>query len=191
MMVFAARPNVLLLDEPTNDLDLQTLSALEMLLQQYEGVVVTVSHDRYFMDRVAQHLLVFEGDGRVSNFEGTFSEFLRKQKQKQQQQLQQKKLQQQQLQQPQEQQQQPQKAPPPQKVKPLSSFDLKRLQQLEQDIEDLGIRQEELEKLLEEDTEVGYSVVMERSEELTNLITELDSKTEKWMLLAERAEATS
>ncbi|MGJ9385111.1 multidrug ABC transporter ATP-binding protein [Salipaludibacillus neizhouensis] len=76
-------PNVLFLDEPTNDLDTQTLSVLEDYLDQFPGVVITVSHDRYFLDRVIEKLLVFEGDGKISRYYGSYSEWLDSEKQKQ------------------------------------------------------------------------------------------------------------
>ncbi|KIL40174.1 ABC transporter [Gordoniibacillus kamchatkensis] len=69
-------PNVLLLDEPTNDLDIQTLTVLEHYLEQFPGAVLTVSHDRYFLDRTADKLLVFEGCGRLRRFEGSYSDYL-------------------------------------------------------------------------------------------------------------------
>jgi ATP-binding cassette subfamily F protein uup len=68
--------NLLLLDEPTNDLDVATLSALEELLESWPGCVLAVSHDRYFLDRVATSLLVFEGDGRVIRYPGNYSTYL-------------------------------------------------------------------------------------------------------------------
>ncbi|MBU9710561.1 ABC-F family ATP-binding cassette domain-containing protein [Evansella tamaricis] len=71
-------PNVLFLDEPTNDLDTQTLSVLEDYLDQFPGVVITVSHDRYFLDRVVDRLLVFEGNGLVTPFQGSYSDLLEK-----------------------------------------------------------------------------------------------------------------
>jgi ABC transport system ATP-binding/permease protein len=69
-------PNVLLLDEPTNDLDTQTLTVLEDYLEEFPGVVITVSHDRYFLDKVVDQLLVFEGDGNVSSFFGSYTDYL-------------------------------------------------------------------------------------------------------------------
>ncbi|MGG2200242.1 MULTISPECIES: ABC-F family ATP-binding cassette domain-containing protein [Paenibacillus] len=78
-------PNVLLLDEPTNDLDIQTLTILEEYLEDFPGVVITVSHDRYFLDRTADHLFVFEGDGKVRKFYGNYSEYLEQTKQERQQ----------------------------------------------------------------------------------------------------------
>lgn len=73
-------PNVLLLDEPTNDLDVQTLSVLEEYLEQFPGVVIAVSHDRYFLDRVAEHLFAFEGD-QIRHFMGDYSEYIALRKQ--------------------------------------------------------------------------------------------------------------
>ncbi|MDF2680634.1 MAG: transporter [Brevibacillus sp.] len=69
-------PNVLFLDEPTNDLDIQTLSILEDYLEQFPGAVITVSHDRYFLDRTVDHLFAFEGKGKIRHFTGNYSEYL-------------------------------------------------------------------------------------------------------------------
>ena len=67
--------NVLLLDEPTNDLDVDTLRALEEALEAYPGCAVVISHDRWFLDRVATHMMAFEGDSKVRWFEGNFSDY--------------------------------------------------------------------------------------------------------------------
>jgi ATPase subunit of ABC transporter with duplicated ATPase domains len=66
---------VLLLDEPTNDLDVETLRALEEALQNFAGCAVIITHDRWFLDRVATHILAFEGDGHVEWFEGNFEDY--------------------------------------------------------------------------------------------------------------------
>lgn len=68
-------PNFLVLDEPTNDLDIITLQILEQYLQDFHGCVIVVSHDRYFMDKVVDHLLVFHGDGKVKDFPGNYTQF--------------------------------------------------------------------------------------------------------------------
>ncbi len=73
--VLKSGANVLLLDEPTNDLDVDTLRALEGGLDAYPGCAVVISHDRWFLDRVATHVLAFEGDSQVRWFEGNFSEY--------------------------------------------------------------------------------------------------------------------
>jgi ATPase subunit of ABC transporter with duplicated ATPase domains len=67
--------NVLLLDEPTNDLDVNTLRALEEALQSFAGCAVVISHDRWFLDRVATHILAFEGDSQVVWFDGNYSQY--------------------------------------------------------------------------------------------------------------------
>lgn len=81
LRVLMGEPNVLFLDEPTNDLDTQTLTILEDFLDQFAGVVITVSHDRYFLDRVVDHLLTFEGNGTIRRFEGNYTSYLEERKQ--------------------------------------------------------------------------------------------------------------
>ncbi|EIJ78574.1 ABC transporter, ATP-binding protein [Bacillus methanolicus PB1] len=79
LKILMEEPNVLLLDEPTNDLDTQTLTVLEDYLDDFPGVVITVSHDRYFLDKVAEQLLVLKGDGIIESFYGNYTEYLEKQ----------------------------------------------------------------------------------------------------------------
>jgi ATPase subunit of ABC transporter with duplicated ATPase domains len=67
--------NVLLLDEPTNDLDVETLRALEHALLEFGGCAVVISHDRWFLDRIATHMLAFEGDSHVEWFEGNYADY--------------------------------------------------------------------------------------------------------------------
>ncbi len=76
LRVLMGAPNVLLLDEPTNDLDIDTLMALEDYLDSFPGTVIVVSHDRYFLDRTADHLFRFEGEGRIREYPGNYSAFL-------------------------------------------------------------------------------------------------------------------
>lgn len=75
MHVLFKNPNFLIFDEPTNDLDLPTLTVLENFLQNFGGCLIIVSHDRYFIDRIVDHVLAFEGDGKVRDFVGNFSEY--------------------------------------------------------------------------------------------------------------------
>ncbi|KQR91943.1 ABC transporter [Chryseobacterium sp. Leaf180] len=75
MHVLYQNPNFLIFDEPTNDLDLPTLTVLENFLLNFQGSLIIVSHDRYFMDRVVDHVLAFEGEGKIRNFTGNFSEY--------------------------------------------------------------------------------------------------------------------
>ncbi|WP_042346616.1 ABC-F family ATP-binding cassette domain-containing protein [Bacillus massiliigorillae] len=76
LRILMSSPNVLLLDEPTNDLDTQTLTVLEDFLDGFSGVVITVSHDRYFLDKVATELLIFKGDGEIGTYYGEYSDYL-------------------------------------------------------------------------------------------------------------------
>lgn len=76
MRVLMSAPNVLILDEPTNDLDIQTLTILEDYLDHFDGIIITVSHDRYFLDRIVNRTFSFEGDGKVRQFEGGYSDYL-------------------------------------------------------------------------------------------------------------------
>jgi len=75
LSILFRNPNFLVLDEPTNDLDLPTLSVLENFLSEFQGCLVIVSHDRYFMDRLVDHLFVFEGNGVVKDFPGNYSQY--------------------------------------------------------------------------------------------------------------------
>jgi len=75
LTVLMKNPNFLILDEPTNDLDVLTLQVLEDFLEDYPGCLVVVTHDRYFMDRLVEHLFVFEGNGKIKDFNGTYAEY--------------------------------------------------------------------------------------------------------------------
>lgn len=79
LAILMEQPNVLLLDEPTNDLDVATLTVLEDYLDQFPGTVITVSHDRYFLDKVADHLLIFDGNAKIERAVGMFTDYLAKQ----------------------------------------------------------------------------------------------------------------
>jgi ATP-binding cassette subfamily F protein uup len=73
--VLMRNPNFLILDEPTNDLDIMTLKRLEDFLMEYPGCLIIVTHDRYFMDKIVDHLFVFEGNGVIRDFNGDYSEY--------------------------------------------------------------------------------------------------------------------
>ena len=76
LRVLMSAPNVLILDEPTNDLDIQTLTILEDYLDHFDGIVITVSHDRYFLDRIVRRIFVFEANGHIQQYEGGYSDYL-------------------------------------------------------------------------------------------------------------------
>ncbi|MHB1484726.1 MAG: ABC-F family ATP-binding cassette domain-containing protein [Saccharofermentanales bacterium] len=75
LKILMGAPNILLLDEPTNDLDIQTLTILESYLSEFQGAVIAVSHDRYFLDRVADKIFIFEGESEVTRFQGNYSDY--------------------------------------------------------------------------------------------------------------------
>ena len=75
LRVLMGAPNILMLDEPTNDLDIQTLTILESYLDDFPGAVIVVSHDRYFLDRIAAKIFSFEGNGLVKQYAGNYSEY--------------------------------------------------------------------------------------------------------------------
>ena len=83
LRVLMEAPNVLILDEPTNDLDTETLTILEDYLDNYDGIVVTVSHDRYFLDRIARRIFAFEGNGKITQYEGGYTDYMAKRPQEQ------------------------------------------------------------------------------------------------------------
>lgn len=76
MRILMSAPNVLILDEPTNDLDIQTLTILEDYLDRFDGIIIIVSHDRYFLDRMVSRIFSFEGEGRIRQYEGGYSDYL-------------------------------------------------------------------------------------------------------------------
>lgn len=78
LRILISEPNVLILDEPTNDFDIQTLEILEDYLDSFDGIVITVSHDRYFLDRIATRIFAFEGNGVLRQYEGNYSDYLNK-----------------------------------------------------------------------------------------------------------------
>jgi len=80
LTVLMENPNFLILDEPTNDLDIVTLNVLESYLMDFPGCLIIVSHDRYFMDKLVDHLFVLEGNGEIKDFNGNYTEFRSKQK---------------------------------------------------------------------------------------------------------------
>lgn len=75
LRVLMEAPNVLILDEPTNDLDIETMMILEDYLDTYDGIVIMVSHDRYFLDRVARRIFAFEGNGKIRQYEGGYTDY--------------------------------------------------------------------------------------------------------------------
>ncbi|MBF1638932.1 ABC-F family ATP-binding cassette domain-containing protein [Prevotella sp.] len=179
--VLMKNPNFLVLDEPTNDLDIQTLQILEEYLQDFPGCVIVVSHDRYFMDKVVDHLLVFKGEGEIQDFPGNYTQFRDFQKMKSKE----------------EEQQKPSKNSSPtaneskkdyrNNTKRKMSFKEKR--EYEQLSDKIAQLEEEKQQLEEELCSGNLSVdeLTEKSKRLPILKEELDELELRWLELAELA----
>ena len=171
--VLMRNPNFLVLDEPTNDLDIKTLQVLEEYLQDFPGCVIIVSHDRYFMDKVVDHLLVFKGDGEVQDFPGNYTQY------RQWSQL--------------ASQTEAKATPTEKKEKPTYRNDTKRkltykekieFEQLENDIAALEAEQAEIEQSLSSG-DLSVEKITEKSKRLPVLKDELDEKSMRWLELSE------
>lgn len=179
--VLMKNPNFLVLDEPTNDLDIQTLQILEEYLQDFPGCVIVVSHDRYFMDKVVDHLLVFKGEGEIQDFPGNYTQFRDFQKMKSKE----------------EEQQKPSKNSSPtaneqkkdyrNNTKRKMSF--KEKWEYEQLSDKIAQLEEEKQQLEEELCSGNLSVdeLTEKSKRLPILKDELDELELRWLELAELA----
>ena len=178
--VLMRNPNFLVLDEPTNDLDIMTLGVLEEYLRAFRGCVIVVSHDRYFVDKVADHLLVFCGDGEIKDFAGNYSEYLvwkrdfeaaRRAAAAAE-----------------EQRNRPSEEPRRQKPasKRLSFREQQEFAALDAEIPTLELEKAELEALLSSGT-LPHEELTRTAERIGALIDEIDEKTMRWLELSERA----
>ena len=176
--VLMRNPNFLVLDEPTNDLDIQTLQVLEEYLQDFPGCVIVVSHDRYFMDKVVDHLLVFRGSGDIKDFPGNYTQFREWQK----------------LQSENEQTAKPEvtevnkdrNRTRNQEKKKLSFKEKQEYERLEKEISQLEAEQQEIEQKLCSG-ELPIDKITEYSIRLPILKDELDEKSMRWLELSEMA----
>lgn len=175
LTILMKNPNLLILDEPTNDLDIVTLNILEEYLKEYGGSLIIVSHDRHFLDRVVEHLLVFCGDGIVKDFIGTFSEYrayVRDYEASRKKELTEPK--------PAE----PAKAEkaPDNKPRKLSFKEKRELELIESRLPEL----EELKKTIETDMNSGtlaYDKLNEKAEEFKRISSEIDELETRWLEL--------
>ncbi|MGB1032973.1 MAG: ATP-binding cassette domain-containing protein, partial [Flavobacteriales bacterium] len=173
LRILMANPNFLILDEPTNDLDIFTLSLLEDYLQDFPGVLIIVSHDRYFLDKLVNHLFVLDGTGQIKDIAGNYTEYRialqEAEKQKRQ-------------------------------AKPVATKVVKEntkkkfgfnekyeFDQLGKDIETLEAKKKELETLLIDPT-IDIELMTESSKELGAIMKDLEEKEFRWLELSELAE---
>ncbi|MEP1151777.1 MAG: ABC-F family ATP-binding cassette domain-containing protein [Balneola sp.] len=176
MMVLIKNPNFLILDEPTNDLDLITLEKLEDFLSNFGGCLIIVSHDRYFMDNLVEHFFVFEGDGVVNDFNGTYSEYraLKTEQENEPKKNSQKKT--------------TTDHPKPSNSNPdkLSFNEKKEYQKLEKEIGELEKKKSAIGAQMS-NNDLDYEKITELSETFASLKEELEEKELRWLELAERA----
>lgn len=171
--VLIQNPNFLILDEPTNDLDIVTLNVLESFLLDYPGCLIVVSHDRYFMDKIVDHLFVFRGNGVVEDFPGNYSDFRTY-----------------------EDSIEPEKDDTPkeksnwkekQVQNGLTYQEQKELQKIERELKDLELSKKKIEQEFVENL-VQPEDIEKKSNELQHIIQKMENKEERWFELLEKSE---
>jgi ATP-binding cassette subfamily F protein uup len=177
LTVLLQNPNFLILDEPTNDLDILTLNVLEQFLMEFEGCLIIVSHDRYFLDKLVDHLFIFEGNGVIRDFNGTYSRYRLDKKERE---LEVKRI---------------EKAnkviakTQPDKIKEkqkLSYSEQQEFKKLEKEIIKLESRKDEI-TVMFSDPALDGEKITELSKEIQMIESELEAKEERWMELADWA----
>lgn len=175
LRVLSEAPNVLLLDEPTNDLDIETLTVLEDYLEDFDGAVIAVSHDRYFLDRMADSIFVFEGSGRIARHTGNYFDYISetalvKAPEKAVEKA-------------------PEKKPAQAKEKPLkfSYKEQREFESIDSDIAELEQKLEEMEGKIERSA-TDFVKLQKLLEEKGELEKQLDHKMERWIYLNELSE---
>lgn len=185
LRVLMSAPNLLILDEPTNDLDVQTLAVLEDYLEDFNGCVIVVSHDRYFLDRTIDKVFALEPGGNVREYPGNYSVYLDYKKEEE------------------EAEAKPSASPVPNpkaksqssdsastpaaKTRKLSFKERREYETLEIKIPQMEAEKEEIEKILYQNPPSGFTELQKLSERLAELTHEIDTATEYWLELAERA----
>ena len=176
LRVLMEAPNVLILDEPTNDLDIKTLTILEDYLDTFDGIVITVSHDRYFLDRIVRRIFAFEGNGKITQYEGGYTDYLQRKK-------------------PQLKVEEKPEVVKEKKAAPRNAHqqklrfsykEQKEYETIEEEIAKLESRQEELEEDIKKNA-TNYSKLKECMEEKEKVDQLLEEKMNRWMYLEELA----
>ena len=172
--VLIQNPNFLILDEPTNDLDIVTLNVLESFLLDYPGCLLVVSHDRYFMDKIVDHLFVFRGDGEIEDFPGNYSDFRAYEDSADVAQKEENKA---------EKKDWKQNNP----TGNLSFNEQKEYQKIEKEIKDLEIQKAAIEQLFS-DGKVADEDIEQKAKELEAIIQKIETKEERWFELSAKIE---
>ena len=179
--VLMRSPNFLVLDEPTNDLDIVTLNVLEEYLQAFDGCVIVVSHDRYFMDKIVDHLFVFQGNGVVKDFPGSYTQY-REWREAQERAERQKKASE--VLNGKDEKPAALRNDGTAKPKRMSYREQQELQQLETDIEQLEAEKKELEEALSSGT-LSNDELLQKSTRIGEVTELLDEKSMRWLELSE------
>lgn len=178
LTVLMRNPNMLILDEPTNDLDIMTLNVLEEYLQEFKGSLLIVSHDRYFLDKTADHLFIFEGDGVVKDFVGQYSEYREYMREKEEERTKNSRTTTSSAP-----KQQAQRSHDSSKRK-LSFKEQRELEQIERELATLGEERSALESELSSGN-LSFERLTECSKRIEELITIIDEKELRWLELSE------
>ena len=170
LTVLMKNPNFLILDEPTNDMDLLTLTKLEEFLLEFKGCLIIVSHDRYFMDKLTDHIFVFKGGGVIDDFYGNYSDFREKKKEEEKE-----------LKSVKKEKYSPVKAEEKRKVSYKEKYEY---EQLEKEIAILEKEKEELESSLL-NPNLDVEIIIENSKILSDIVNIIDKKSSRWLELDE------
>jgi ATP-binding cassette subfamily F protein uup len=176
LTILMTNPNFLILDEPTNDLDILTLNVLEEFLEDFPGCLLIVTHDRYFMDKLVDHLFIFHGDGQIKDFNGDYTEYRKwiiefEREQKRQERAIADK-------------QKASAEEPKDSVRKLTYNEKKEMQKLEKEMEKMEVRKAEIYEAFN-DTSLASDAIEKLSKELGQIQKDLEDKEMRWMELAE------
>lgn len=173
LSILFRNPNFLVLDEPTNDLDIQTLQVLEDFLESFPGCVIIVSHDRYFMDRLIDHLLIFEGGGNILDFPGNYSQYRSTEKEEKNPTLKQ------------IQTNNHSHVSSPAEKKKLSYSEKRELESLDKEIAQLELEKQQLEELINTGN-ADYTILQSSTVRIHEIAVLLDEKELRWLELDEK-----
>jgi ABC transport system ATP-binding/permease protein len=172
LTVLFRNPNFLILDEPTNDLDLPTLSVLENFLLDFQGCVLIVSHDRYFMDRLVDHLFVFEGNGEVRDYPGNYSQYREWLREKDTVVIEEKRP------------EQSKQAHVQNQKRKLSYKEQREFEMLEKELTDLETEKKEISEKLSS-SNLSFEELKKMSARIVEIATAIDQKEVRWLELSE------
>jgi len=184
LKVLMSAPNVLILDEPTNDLDVQTLAVLEDYLEDFNGCVIVVSHDRYFLDRTIDMVFALEPGGNLRLYPGNYSVYLDYKKAEEAKEIQGQKQKEKLTRTVESNNSKPTNST--QKSTKVSFNEKREYEQLESQIPKMEAEKEDIEKILSNNAPSGFAEMKKLSERLAQLTQEIDRATERWLELAER-----